>query len=184
MSKMKQVVIDNQKGVVMVDGKQIPRLLLSIIRGAVGKRFVVKHYRGKRKKLVVTRYPVISGIVASEQQRVRRDLFREAVVYARWIISDEERKKAFRKKLPGRKQRHVYQAAIQLYMSRQGDQQWLSKQLAVKGRMKAQRGDVLGRDGFDQQGIWNVMWCKRVIKEVEVKESCVKENGCLKELRI
>ena len=106
-----------------------------MIRGAVGKEFVVKHYKGG--KIVVTKYPDMSGIVASGKQRERRDLFREAVVYARWIVADEERKKAFRKTLPWKKRRYVYQAAIRLYMSMQGDKQWLRKQLAVKAVMSA-----------------------------------------------
>ena len=40
--------------------------------------FVVKHYRNG--KIVVTKYPDMNGIVASEKQRMQRDLFREAVV--------------------------------------------------------------------------------------------------------
>jgi hypothetical protein len=152
MSKMRQVVIDNKKGIVEVEGKQVPRLLLGIIKGAVGKHFVVKHYRGKKKRrLVVTRYPNMSGIVASEQQRVRRDLFREAVVYAKWIISDDERKKVFRKTLPRKRRKHVYQAAIRLYMSMQGDARWLRKQLAVKAITREYTEDILVKSP-------NVVW--------------------------
>ena len=69
-----------------------------MIRGAIGRKFVVKHYEGGR--VVVTRFPDMSGIVATEKQRVRRDLFREAVVWAKWIIGDEGRKLAFRNTLP------------------------------------------------------------------------------------
>ncbi len=136
---MKKVYIDNQRGIVQVNGKRLPGLLLHSIRGAIGKLFVVKHYRGGR--IVITKFPDMSGIVATEKQRVQRDLFREAVVYAKWILADEDRKKAFRKSLPRRKQQKVYQAAIQVYMSRQGDKQWLRKQLAVKSMLRAQQGD-------------------------------------------
>jgi hypothetical protein len=69
-----------------------------MIRGAVGKKFVVKHYKGGR--IVVSRFPEMSDIMATEKQKVRRDMFREAVVWAKWVIGDEERKLAFRNTLP------------------------------------------------------------------------------------
>ena len=130
----------------------------------------------------------MSGIVASAKQSVRRDLFREAVVYAQWIISDPERKKTFRKSLPRRKQKKMYQAAIQLYMSRQGNKQWLRKQLAVRAMLRGQgmnqvikkewgqqdnRALAMGNQcgnlcgarlmggGYDQQEAWRVLWAKR-----------------------
>jgi hypothetical protein len=68
------------------------------------------------------------------------------VVYAKWILADEDRRKAFRKTLPRRKQRKVYQAAIQLYMRMQGDKQWLRKQLAVKSMVRAQRTDLVVKE--------------------------------------
>jgi hypothetical protein len=74
----KQVFIHSKRRVVVMNGKQVPRLLLSIIQGSIGKKFVVKHYKGR--KIVITRFPDMSRIVASEKQRVRRNLFREAVV--------------------------------------------------------------------------------------------------------
>jgi hypothetical protein len=151
---------------------------LSIIQGAIGKRFVVKHYKGR--KIVITRFPDMSRIVASEQQRVRRDLFREAVVYAKWIIADKERKKAFRKSLPRRKQRKVYQAAIQLYMSRQGDKQWLQKQLAVKATVRVVEREASNVKGvYDRQEAWSVSWQKKE----DVMELVV-DGGCLIALRI
>lgn len=145
---MKQLYIDNRTRLVEVDGRPVPRLLLGMIRGAIGKCYVVKHYgankkKKRKKRIVVTRYPDMSGVVASEKQRERRELFREAVVYAQWVIADKERKKAFRQTLPRRKQKKVYQAAIQLYMSMQGDQQWRRKQLAVRGMMESGRRETV-----------------------------------------
>jgi hypothetical protein len=98
-----------------------------MIRGAIGKKFVVKHYKGG--KSVRTKFPDMSGIVPTEKQKVRRDLFREAVVWAKWIIADEKRKLAFKKTLPRKKRRKVYQAALQLYMRNRGSKQWLGKVL-------------------------------------------------------
>jgi hypothetical protein len=143
---------------------------------------VVKHYKGR--KIVITKFPDMSGIVASAKQRVRRDLFREAVVYAKWILADPERKKAFRKSLPRRKQRKVYQAAIQLYMRMQGDKQWLRKQLAVQAVVRAQGMDMVVKvlraksteqningigtmwHSYGQQRLWSTVW--QTGKEVEM----------------
>jgi hypothetical protein len=151
---------------------------------------VVKHYRGKKKrrKVVVTRYPDMSGIVDSEKQRERRNLFREAVVYAKWVICDEERKKAFRKTLPRKRRRHVYQAAIRLYMSMQGDAGWLRKQLAVKAMMQSGQVEwgektrtselkvkkTIGEEKAKMQGgeleeTWSVMWQKN--KDISVDKA-------------
>jgi hypothetical protein len=171
---MKQVYIDNSKRLVIVNGKRIPRLLLRIIQGAIGKSYVVKRYRGGR--IVVTRFPDMSGIVASAKQRVRRALFREAVVYAKWIIADAERKKVFQKSLPRRKQRKVYQAAIQLYMRMQGDKQWLRKQLAVQAVVRAQERNRQGAIGKEQL----VMGNKRLaMSNRQRAERMVKVEGAI-----
>ena len=134
---MKDVVIDNRKELVMVNGKVIPRILLRMMRGAVGKSFVVKRYAGGR--MVVTHFPDMSGIVATGKQKVRRDLFKEAVVWAKWVIADEGRKLAFKGTLPRKKRRKVYQAALQMYMKMRGSKEWLSKQLAVMAVVNVKR---------------------------------------------
>ena len=164
--------------------KKIP-FLYRMIRGAVGKRFVVKHYKGG--KVVVTRFPDMSGIVASGKQRERRDLFREAVVYAKWIVGDEERKKAFRKTLPWKKRKHVYQAAIRLYIRMAGDKQWLRKQLAVKAVVRSVSGMVMnvrevrgetanGRGFQEQRGCWRVLWQKRQKVEELISGDVIKDG--------
>jgi hypothetical protein len=43
--------------------KQMSRTLYSVMLRAVGKRFVVKRYKGR--KIVVTRYPDMSRIIPS-----------------------------------------------------------------------------------------------------------------------
>jgi hypothetical protein len=172
---MKKVYIDNSKSLVIVDGKQVPRLLLRMIRGAIGKSFVVKRYRGGR--VVVTKYPDMSGIVASEKQRLQRDLFQEAVVYAKWIMADEERKKAFRKSLPRRKQKRVYHAAIQLYMRMHGDKQWLKKQLAVKSMLRAQQGDKHEAITKRQWTMGNQQWLSGAEYEASKPRVACKQQG-------
>jgi hypothetical protein len=179
--KMKQVVIDNARQLVMVNGKEIPRILLRLMRGAVGKSFVVKRYRGGR--MVVTHFPQLSGIVPTEKQKVRRNLFREAVVFAKWIIADEERKLAFKNTLPRKKRKKVYQAALQLYMKMRGNKQWVSKQLAVMAVVESGKREFLnGIDVYEQNEQWRVMWRKRK-GTLDVLEQEVDE-GCLVELRI
>jgi hypothetical protein len=133
-------------------------------------------------------------------------LFREAVVYAKWIIADEERKKAFRKSLPRRKQRKVYQAAIQLYMSKQGDKQWLRKQLAMRAMLRGQemnkvikrvwgqqetrqlamgnhRGNLYGvvfiGGGDEQQGPWRGLWAKKKDTGGQVIEHSSYKDGLM-----
>jgi hypothetical protein len=83
------------------------------IRGAIGKQVVHKQYkRGE----VVSKYPDMSRIVASSRQRGCRNLFKEAVAYARDINNDPEKKKAYQKKIGRNK--IVFNAAISEYMKK------------------------------------------------------------------
>jgi hypothetical protein len=152
-----------------------------IIRGAIGKQFVVKHYKGGR--IVKTRFPDMSGIVPTEKQKVRRDLFREAVVWAKWVIADEERKLAFKNTLPRKKRKKVYQAALQMYMRMRGNKQWLCKQLAVMAMVESGKRELLnGKGVYGQMGQWKVIWQKRIeIIDVVVQKV---DDGCLVMLRI
>jgi hypothetical protein len=152
-----------------------------IIRGAIGRKFVVKHYKGG--KIVKTRFPDMSGIVPTEKQKVRRDLFREAVVFAKWIIAEEERKLAFKNTLPRKKRKKVYQAALQLYMKMKGNKQWVSKQLVVMAVVEGGKGEMLnGKGGYEQQGPWRVMWEKgKMIVDMMEQEM---DEGCLAVLQI
>lgn len=90
--------------------KPLP-LTLQLVQGAIGKEFVIKHYHYGRVK---TRYPDMSRIVASVHQRKCRDLFKEAVVFAKTVIADKPRKEAWQKKL--RRRNGVYNEAIKYFM--------------------------------------------------------------------
>ena len=68
--------------------------LHQMIRGAIGKEFVIKHYR--RGRIFRTKYPDMTPIVATEKQRACRNKFREAVAWAKEYISDQERKDAYK----------------------------------------------------------------------------------------
>ena len=81
-------------------------------QGAIGKRFVIKHYKNRR---VITKFPDMTRIIASKGQRKCRDLFKEAVAYALSIVRNKEKKEEWRKKLR-KKPGDVYNALIKAYM--------------------------------------------------------------------
>ena len=91
--------------------KQPIRILLTWIRGAVGKDFVIKHYR---YGVVKTRFPDMTKIIASAQQRKCRNLFKEAVAYARIIYADPVKRKEWAAKT--RKKHRVINFIIKQYM--------------------------------------------------------------------
>ena len=69
---------------------------LCLVWGAIGKEYVIKHYR---YGVIKTRYPDMTRIVASKKQRGCRNLFREAVAFAKTIIADPVKKQEWQKKL-------------------------------------------------------------------------------------
>jgi hypothetical protein len=167
-----------------------------MIRGAIGKNFVIKHYKGG--KVVRTKFLDMSGIVVTEKQRVRRDLFREAVVFAKWIISDDERKLAFKNTLPRKKRKKVYQAALQMYIREKGNKLWLRKvlgmlemqgvivdirkKLALIAVVESDKREMMrGKDVYEQSGQWRVIWKNRR-KLVDWWKKPV-DDGCLAELQ-
>ena len=93
--------------------RRIPYLpfSLTLIRGAIGKEFVIKHYS---YGAIRTRYPDMTRIIASAKQRKCRNLFKEAVEYAKQVIADPVEKAAWQKRL--RKRNGVFNAAVKFYM--------------------------------------------------------------------
>ena len=91
--------------------KEPIRLLLTWIRGAVGKEFVIKHYK---YGVVKTRFPDMTKIIASAQQRKCRDLFKEAVAYAKGVYADPVKKREWQKKT--RKKHRVFNRIIKEFM--------------------------------------------------------------------
>jgi hypothetical protein len=83
------------------------------ISGAIGKQIVIKQYKDGQ---VITKFPDMSKIIASSGQRNCRNLFKEAVAFARTINNDPEKKKAYLKKI--QKNQTVFNAAISEYMKR------------------------------------------------------------------
>ncbi len=70
-------------------------ILLTFVKGAVGKQFVIKHYT---YGIVKTKYPDMSKITATEAQRNCRNKFKEAMAYAKTIMADPVHKKQWERK--------------------------------------------------------------------------------------
>ncbi|MEP7110442.1 MAG: hypothetical protein ABI760_20775 [Ferruginibacter sp.] len=90
--------------------KRLP-LHLMMIRGSLGKQFCIKHYS---LGIIMTKFPEMSRIKASAEQRTCRNLFREAVAYAKTVIADKVKKKEWQKK--PRRRNGVYNEAVKAYM--------------------------------------------------------------------
>ncbi len=77
--------------------KRLP-FIYRMIRGAIGKRFVIKHYA---YGVVIARYPNMKSIIPSEAQKLRRRLFKKAVLYAQSIYAKpavkEEKRRLMRR---------------------------------------------------------------------------------------
>ena len=69
-----------------------------MIRGSIGKKFCIKHYNWG---IIKTKFPDMTRIIASPGQHKCRDLFREAVAYAKTVIIDKEKKREWQKSRKG-----------------------------------------------------------------------------------
>ncbi|MEP7110796.1 MAG: hypothetical protein ABI760_22570 [Ferruginibacter sp.] len=105
--------------------KKLP-LHLMMIRGSLGKQFCIKHYKWG---IIMTKFPDMTKIKASAGQRSCRNLFREAVAYAKSVIADKEKKKEWQKRL--RRRNGVYNEAVKFYM--------------LKDKLAKQREEMLTR---------------------------------------
>lgn len=92
--------------------KRLP-LRYRMIRGAIGKRFVIKHYS---YGVVMTRYPDMKNIIPSEAQKMSRRLFRKAVKYAQSIYADPLRKEQNRRML--RRPKRLFQALMKEWFNK------------------------------------------------------------------
>ena len=86
-------------------------LLLTWTRGAIGKEFVIKHYR---YGVVKTKFPDMTKIIASASQRKCRNMFKEAVAYAKTVMADPVKKKEWQKKI--KIKNRVFNRIIKEYM--------------------------------------------------------------------
>ena len=90
--------------------------------GRVGN-LIFKYYpqlnNGKGKQ-VVSKFPDMKGIKPSPLQKLRRDVFAEAVAYARSVKRDPEKRAAYEKVLkPGQT---VFNAALSSYLKKRNEE--------------------------------------------------------------
>ena len=90
-----------------------------MIRGAIGKRFVIKHYK---YGVVKTKYPDMSRIIPSEAQKMRRRLFKRAVVYAQKVFANPILKEEKRRML--RRPRRLFQALMKEWFNKRKETQF------------------------------------------------------------
>ena len=88
-------------------------ILLHKLSGQIGKQIVIKRYRNKT---VITAYPDMRKVTPSKAQQEKRNLFAEAVVYARTINNDPVKKSLYQKKT--KKGQTVYHFAVREYLRR------------------------------------------------------------------
>ncbi len=81
------------------------------LSGKLGKQLVFKSYS---YGTVVTKYPDMSKVKLSPKQKASNKLFREAVAFAKSVISDPVKRKKYERTLaPGKT---VYATAVSDYM--------------------------------------------------------------------
>ena len=79
-----------------------------------------RHLNNGKGKVVVTRDPDMSGVKASPLQKLQREVFAEAVAYARNVKRDPEKKAAYEKM---RKEgQTIFNAALSNYMKKKNDE--------------------------------------------------------------
>lgn len=85
--------------------------MLKDLSGAFASQLIFKQYS---YGTVVSKVPDMSGIKRTRSQKRKNNRFKEAVKYARAIVNDPQKKKAFAKKL--KVDQRVYTAAIKEYL--------------------------------------------------------------------
>ena len=82
-----------------------------MMRGGIGKSFCIKHYN---RGIIKTKFPDMTKIIASGQQRKCRNIFKEAVAYAKTEYTDPVKREKWTKRAI--KKHHVINYIIKEYM--------------------------------------------------------------------
>jgi hypothetical protein len=93
-----------------MNGKKLP-LSHQIIRGAIGKKFVIRHYA---HGIVQSKFPDMKEIIATEAQRNCRNNFKIAVSFAKAILQDPSMKRKWEHKL--KVKRRLFNAILKYYL--------------------------------------------------------------------
>ena len=144
---------------------RIPKHLRTI-RGGFKGHFVIKHYKGGH--IVMTKFPDMSGIIASIQQRRCRNLFAKAVKYAKSVIADPELKAAWQKKI--RRRNGVYNKAIKAFMLKERNVLQLDVFLEMqKMRLAFKNAGMIKKEG--RENVAEVALKKRVDERIVFLET-------------
>ncbi|HEY0752174.1 MAG TPA: hypothetical protein VGD26_13530 [Chitinophagaceae bacterium] len=106
--------------------KRLP-FIYRMIQGAIGKRFVIKHYS---YGIIMTRYPNMKNIMPSEKQKLRRRLFRKAVQYAQSIYADPILREKKRRML--RRPKRLFQALMKEWFTKRKEKLfWNERRITI-----------------------------------------------------
>jgi hypothetical protein len=86
---------------------------LRLLQGAIGKKFVIKQ---TKRGPVLSKFPVMNHIKPSDLQLKQRELFKDAVKYAKSIIDDPVRKIYWEKRLS--KKHKIFTQLIKIYFQK------------------------------------------------------------------
>jgi hypothetical protein len=133
--------------------------LLQFVRGAIGKEFVIKRHKNGRIK---TKYPDMTRIIASMAQRKCRDRFKEAVIYAKTVIADSEKKRQWQKRIWRRN--GVYNEAVKFYMlkdKKAKEAAMLEARRLLRIAMKNEEKELTNQQNETQPGshLWPALRC-------------------------
>lgn len=87
-------------------------LITEYISGAIGKQFVIKHYKGKT---LITKFPDMSHVVRTQKQKANSKRFAQAVAFAKNINNTPQLKMQWQQKSPIGSS--VYQEALKWYLA-------------------------------------------------------------------
>ncbi|MEO6404562.1 MAG: hypothetical protein ABIY51_13505 [Ferruginibacter sp.] len=124
--------------------RQKLKFSLRLIQGAIGKKFVIKHYKWG---IIQTRYSDMSKIIASAEQRKCRDLFKEAVAFARTVLADDVLRERWEKRL--RKKYRIFNAVIKEYMLM--EKRAMQQRVIVGTRIIRNSFKQLAPDGYQDE---------------------------------
>src|SRR6476469_10256547 len=98
----------------------------SFVQGAIGKRFVIKHYKWY---IIKTKFPDMTNIKPSAKQVECRNRFREAVAYAKAEMAHPVAKSQWLKRT--RKKWRVFNFIIKTYLRMQKEMREKQKRLTA-----------------------------------------------------
>ena len=86
-------------------------IVINNISGSIGKQIVIKKFKAGT---IVTKFPDMSNIIPTEEQKKKRTKFADAVAFAKQINNNPAEHKKWKKDYPNAMS--VFQAAISWYM--------------------------------------------------------------------